>query len=123
MRLEFELERRDLVVQRVEGRIHLRRRRRRRGRVPGLDIIRMVLLLLLLLLVSVGILLSVHGCEVVRRRRVERVRVMRGGDDGGERRVERNVRWLLLLLAWPRLRLLLLLLLFRLHREGEWGDK
>lgn len=54
-------------MQRVEGRIHLRRRRRR---VPSLDIVRM-----LLVLVSVGVLLSVRGCEVVVRR-VDEMRVV-----------------------------------------------
>ena len=107
MRFKLELERRDLVMQRVEGRIHLRRRSRR---VPGLDIVGMVLLVLLLL-VRVGELLSVHGCEVVVRRVERVVRVMSGSDDGGERRVECNVWWLLLL-ACP----LRLLLLIRLHR-------
>ena len=77
MRFKLELERRDLVMQRVEGRIHLRRRRRR---VPSLDIVRM-----LLVLVSVGVLLSVRGCEVVVRRVDEMrvVRVVSGSDDGG----------------------------------------
>ena len=123
MRFKLELERRDLVMQRVEGRIHLRRRSRR---VPSLDIVRMVLLLLLL--VRVGELLSVHGCEVVVRRVERVVRVMSGSDDGGERRVECNVWWLLLLacplllLACPLLLLLLLLLLlFRLHRQLRVG--
>lgn len=48
---------------------------------------------------------------------------MSGSDDGGERRVECNVRLLLLLAFAGPLLLLLLLLLFRLHRECEWGDK